>query len=202
MTGQILLRTHAIQHQWYTPTLPSQNLNFFRRVKVPPFDTNCHIGSHKLSPLEIKLPPFAASLPPLKSNCRPNSVILRNFVQFGGHASRTPCAAMNFGFGHGSRHPVPNVKCVTSGPNLPRRCKKGRNFENFRLECRIFGGVTPNFAGCRSAESVFWVTGHNPCRIERNCAVCTAPWLTCELAKLAHVISILHTLPQAARAHQ
>jgi hypothetical protein len=90
--------------------------------------------------------------------------ILRNFVQFGGHASHTPCAAMNFGFGHGSRHPVPNVKCVTSGPNLPRRCKKGRIFENFRLECRIFGGVTPNFVGCRSAESVFWVTGHNPCR--------------------------------------
>jgi hypothetical protein len=99
------------------------------------------------------------------------SRILRNFVQFGGHASRTPCAAMNFGFGHGSRHPVPNVKCVTSGPNLPWRCKKGRIFKKFRLQCRIFGGVTPKFVGCRSAESVFWVTSHNPCRIERNCAV-------------------------------
>jgi hypothetical protein len=108
--------------------------------------------------------------------------ILRNFVQFGGHASRTPCAAMNFGFGHGSRHPVPNVKCVTSGPNLPQRCKKGRIFENFRLECRIFGGVTPNFVGCRSAESVFWVTGHNPCRIERNCAVLRMNWVVPSVA--------------------
>jgi hypothetical protein len=97
--------------------------------------------------------------------------ILCNFIQFGGHMSRTPCAAMNFGLGHGSRHPVPNVKCVTPGPNLPRRCKKGRIFEIFCLVCRIFGSVTPNFVGCRSAKSVFWVTGHNPCRIERNCAV-------------------------------
>jgi hypothetical protein len=38
-------------------------------------------------------------------------------------------------------------------------CKMRRIFENFRLECRIFGGVTPNFVGCRSAESVFWGTG-------------------------------------------
>jgi hypothetical protein len=97
--------------------------------------------------------------------------ILYNFVQFGGHASRTPCAAMNFGLGHGSRHPVPNVNCVTLGSNLPWRCKKGRIFENFRLECRIFGGVTPKFVGCRSAELANWVTGHNPCRIERNCTV-------------------------------
>jgi hypothetical protein len=36
--------------------------------------------------------------------------ILHNFIQFGGHASRTPCAAMNFGFGQGSRRPVLNVK--------------------------------------------------------------------------------------------
>jgi hypothetical protein len=78
---------------------------------------------------------------------------------------------MNFGLGHGSRHPVPNVKCVTMGPNLPWRCKKGRIFVIFRLECRIFGGVTPKFVGCRSAESVFWVTGHNPCRIEWNSTV-------------------------------
>jgi hypothetical protein len=63
------------------------------------------------------------------------------------------------------------VKCVISGPNFPRRCKKGRIFENFHLECRIFGGGTPNFVGCRSAESVFWVTGHDSCRIERNCTV-------------------------------
>jgi hypothetical protein len=70
---------------------------------------------------------------------------------------------MNFGLSHGSRRPVPNVKCVTLGPNLPWRCKKGRIFVIFCLECRIFGGVTPKFVGCQSAESVFWVTGHNPC---------------------------------------
>jgi hypothetical protein len=92
-------------------------------------------------------------------------------IQFSSHASRTPCVAMNFGFGHGSWCPVLKVKCVTSGPNLPRRGKKGRIFENFCLVCQIFGSVTPNFVGCRSAESVFWVTGHNPCRIERNCTV-------------------------------
>jgi hypothetical protein len=45
---------------------------------------------------------------------------------------------MNFGLGHGSRHPVPNVKCVTLGPNSPWKCKKGRIFEFFCLECRIF----------------------------------------------------------------
>jgi hypothetical protein len=84
--------------------------------------------------------------------------ILRNFIQFGGHVSCTSCAAMNFSLGHRSRRPVMNVKCVASGPNLPQRCKKGIIFENFCLECRIFGGVMPNFVGCRSAESVFWVT--------------------------------------------
>jgi hypothetical protein len=78
---------------------------------------------------------------------------------------------MNFGLGHGSRHPVPNVKCVTLGPNLPWEVPKGRIFENFRLECRIFESVTSKFVGYRSAESVFWVTGHNPCRIEWNCTV-------------------------------
>jgi hypothetical protein len=106
----------------------------------------------------------------------PSPPLLCNFIQFGGHTSRTPCAAMNFGLGHGSRQPVPNVKCVTPGTNLPRRCKKGRIFENFRLVCRIFGSVAPNFVGCRSAESVFWVKGHNPCRIERNCAVHQHPY--------------------------
>jgi hypothetical protein len=85
--------------------------------------------------------------------------------------SLTPCAAMNFGLSHGSWCPVPNVKCVTLGPNLPWRCKKGRIFEIFRLECQIFEGVTPKFVGCQSAKSVFWVTGHNPCRIEWNCTV-------------------------------
>jgi hypothetical protein len=107
--------------------------------------------------------------------------ILCNFIQFGGHVSRTPCAAMNFGLGHGSRCPVPNVKCMTSGPNLPRRCKKGRIFEKICLVCRIFGSVMPNFVGCRSAESVFWVTGHNLCRIEQNCTVfwIQSAWTIC-----------------------
>jgi hypothetical protein len=93
--------------------------------------------------------------------------ILCNFIQFSGYTSHTPCAAMNFGLGHGSRCPVPNVKCVTLGPNLPWRHKKGRIFEILCLECQIFRGVTPKFVGCRSAELVF-CTGRNPCRIEWN----------------------------------
>jgi hypothetical protein len=62
---------------------------------------------------------------------------------------------MNFGLGHGSRRPVLNVKCMTLGPNLPWRCKKGRIFVFFRLECRIFGGVTPKFIGCRMPNRYF-----------------------------------------------
>jgi hypothetical protein len=95
--------------------------------------------------------------------------VLYNFIQFGSHTSRTPCAAMNFGLGHGSQCPVSNVKCVTLGPNLRWRCKKGN--EIFCLECQIFGGVIPKVVGCRSAKSIFWVMGHNLCRIEWNCTV-------------------------------
>jgi hypothetical protein len=68
-------------------------------------------------------------------------------------------------------HRLLNVKCVTLGPNLPWKCKKGRIFEIFHIECQIFGGVMPKFVGCHSAQSVFWVTGHSPCQIQWNCTV-------------------------------
>jgi hypothetical protein len=62
--------------------------------------------------------------------------LLYNFIQFSGYASHTH-AAMNFGLGHGSWHPVLNVKCVTLGPNLPWRCKKSRIFEIFVLNAEF-----------------------------------------------------------------
>jgi hypothetical protein len=57
--------------------------------------------------------------------------ILWNFIQFGSHASRTPCAAMNFGLGHGPRHPVPNVKCLTHWGQISLGGAKKAEFSKF-----------------------------------------------------------------------